>query len=102
MGQPIEVAATRFDDVVMFDTDRTITGQDGEGFGSRDDAEAGASFPAQLAQRLFAEVGGVNHVFVASNQVVVRRSGGWDQSEIDTASGVISDFFLYYPDTAAG
>jgi len=102
MGQPIEVAATRFDDVVVFDTDRSISGQDGEDFGSREDADAGATFPAQLAQRLFAGVDGVDHVFVASNQVVMRRSGQWDQPEVDAAAQVISDFFLYYPDTATG
>jgi hypothetical protein len=102
MGQPIQVAATRLDDVVMFDTDRSITGQDGAGFSSRDDAEADTDFPAQLAARLFAQVTGVDHVFIASNQVVVQRSGGWGEADIDAATQVIADFFLYYPDTPTG
>lgn len=102
MGQPIQVAATRLDDVVMFDTDRSITGQDGAGFASRDDAEAAADFPGQLAARLFTQVDGVDHVFVASNQVVVRRAGGWAETDVDVATQVIQDFFLFYPDAPSG
>ena len=100
MGQPIQVDATRLDDVALFDTDRSITGQDGAGFASAGEAEASDSFPAQLAARLFAADASVDHVFVASNQVVLRRSGGWSDGDVDTASQVISDFFLYYPESA--
>jgi hypothetical protein len=99
MGQPIQVDATRLDDVVVFDTDRSITGQDGAGFGSAAEAEASGTLPAELAGRLFAADGSVNHVFVASNQVVVRRSGGWSDGDVDAASRVISDFFLFYPES---
>lgn len=100
MGQPIEVAATRLGDVVMFDTDRSITGQDGAAFESRETAEADSSFPGQLAARLFVADGGIDHVFVASNQVVVRRSVGWSDDAVDEVGRVISDFFLFYPDAA--
>jgi hypothetical protein len=98
MGQPIKVDATRLDDVVLFDTDRSITGQDGAGFDRSEEAEA--SFPGRLAARLFAADPAANHVFVASNQVVVRRSGGWSDDDVDAASRVIADFFLYYPETS--
>ncbi len=97
MGQPIQVAATRLDDVVMFDTDRSISGQDGASFASAEEAAETAEFPAQLAARLFAGDSAVNHVFVASNQVVVRKRGGWTDDDVAAASQVIADFFLYYP-----
>lgn len=100
MGQPIQVDATRLDDVVMFDTDRSITGQDGAGFASAAAANASDIFPGRLAARLFAADSAVDHVFVASNQVVVRRSGGWSDGDVDAASRVISDFFLYYPESS--
>jgi len=99
MGQPIEiVGTTRLDDVVMFDTDRSITGQDGSGYGSLDEATATDDFPARLAARLFEGVDGVNHVFVASNGVVVRRQGGWDDAVTASAGGIITDFFIFYRD----
>lgn len=101
MGQPIQVEATQVDNVVMFDTDRSITGQDGVVFSSVDEARASDRFPAQLAARLFESDGSVDHVFVASNQVVVRRAGSWTQAGVDAAASVVADFFLFYPEDAA-
>ena len=75
MGQPIQVAATRLGDVALFDTDRSISGQDGMGFASIAEAEAASEFPAKLAARLFDADSAVDHVFAASNQVVVRPPG---------------------------
>ena len=100
MGQKIEVGSTVVDDIAMFDTDRGITGQDGVSFSSGDEL-AGEEFPTLLADRLFREVPGIDHVFVASNQVVVRRPHGWDDDVVATAAGVISSFFLFYPDEKA-
>ncbi len=95
MGQRIEVAATVVDDIAMFNTDRAITGQDGAGFGVADASDSN-TFDGQLAAKLFDGVSGIDHVFVASNQVVVRRPHGWDDHSVAAASGVISDFFLFY------
>jgi len=95
MGQSIEVAATVLDDVALFNTDRALTGQDGSSFSSDDDLD-GSDFATQLAERLFTEVPAIDHVFVASNQVVVRRPHGWDDHVVDIASRVISDLFLFY------
>ena len=102
MGQPIQVEATTLGDVVIFDTDRSITGQDGSAYASREDAAASDRFPAQLAQRIFDADSSVDHVFVASNQVVVRRSAGWTDAAVDDAADVVSRFFLYYPEAVAG
>ncbi|NND02855.1 MAG: hypothetical protein HKN91_08710 [Acidimicrobiia bacterium] len=101
MGQKIEVASTVVEDIAMFDTDRGITGQDGVSFSSGQEIAAD-DFPALLADRLFQDVPGIDHVFVASNQVVVRRPHGWDEDVVATAAGVISNFFLFYPDDTAG
>lgn len=101
MGQPIQVRATLMGDVALLDTDRSITGQDGSVYSSLDEAEESDRFPARLAARLFSSDDAIDHVFVASNQVVVRRNGGWDQTPLDAASAVVADFFLYYPDAAA-
>ncbi len=97
MGQPIQVEATQLGDVVIFDTDRSITGQDGAAYASRVEAADSDRFPARLAIELFDADGAIDHVFVASNQVVVRRSQAWTETTIDAAGQVVSDFFLYYP-----
>lgn len=95
MGQSIEVTSQVMDDVVIFDTDRAITGQDGVSYSSTQEIAA-TDFPAQLAKRLFADVSGIDHVFVASNQVVVRRPHGWDDDVVETAKQVIARFFRFY------
>ena len=97
MGQPIEISGTTVDgDVAALHTDRALTGQDGLGFPSRDHAERDASFPGDLVVRLFDGVAGIDHVFVASNQVVARRTGGWDDDALSTASRIVTDFFVFY------
>jgi len=95
MGQSIEVEATVLDDVALFNTDRAFTGQDGASFSSSEELD-GSDFPTQLAQQLFTAVPAIDHVFVGSNQVVLRRPHGWDDHVVDIASRVISDFFLFY------
>ena len=96
MGQRIEVSSTVVGESVVFDTDRSITGQDGIFYSSADEAEAGEAFPDQLAQRLFAADEATTSIFVASNTVTVTRSGGWDDGTVAAASGVVSDFFVFY------
>ena len=98
MGQRIEVSASVVEDILLLDTDRTITGQDGTEYPSRETAESDDRFPGRLAARLFQSDGSVDHVFVASNAVVVKRSGGWDDDSVASASDVVSDFFLFYPE----
>ena len=78
---------------------RVLSGQDGSVFESLADAEGSSRFPARLAARLFESDRAINHVFVGSNQIVARRSGGWHSTQVDAASTVIADFFLYYPET---
>ena len=102
MGQPIQVEATTLGDVVILDTDRSITGQDGAVYANRDDAAASDRFPAQLALRLFDADSRINHVFVASNQVVVRTDRDWTETSVNAVTDVVSDFFLYSPEAVSG
>ena len=98
MGQKIELRnATVLGDVLVIDTDRSITGQDGTSYDSVEAASDG-SFPADLATALFTGDDTVDHVFVASNQVVVKRAGGWDDGAVAGASKAVSEFFVFYAD----
>ncbi|MDH3730871.1 MAG: NifU N-terminal domain-containing protein [Acidimicrobiia bacterium] len=96
MGQQIEVTSQAIGEAAIFDTDRSITGQDGSEFGSPEEAAASDAFPNSLAQRLFAADEAISTVFVASNVVTVTRRGGWNDATLAAASGVLSDFFLFY------
>ena len=95
MGQPMQVfSKTVVDTIAMFATDRGVTGQ--EGVSVTRDAEASDEFPLSLAAELVAADDDVDHVFVASNQVVVRRGGGWDDLLLDAIAAVITGFFVFY------
>ena len=94
MGQRIEVSAVQLGSVALFSTDRSITGQDGIGF-ERGSLE-GDGPPAELARRLFDADDSINHVYVLSNTVSVRRQEEWDDDSLDDATGVISALFIHY------
>lgn len=95
MGQRIVLKdATVIGDVAIFDTDRSISGQDGDSFTSAEAAAAVESFSAQLATKVFEADADVTSVFVQSNQVVVGRSSAW--SSTDEIGGVIERFFIHY------
>ncbi len=95
MGQPIEVAEpTVLDAVAVFDTDRSLSGQDGESFVPRQGA--GDTFPAELASRIFSADPAADHVFVFSNTVSIRRRDGWDDASLASMHRLITDFFVFY------
>jgi len=96
MGMAITVRPARIvGDVAVFDTDRSVTGQDGAGFDASA-AAASTTAGALLARRLFAADAEVQHVFVASSQVVARRHGGWDDAARERGAAVIAGFFVHY------
>ena len=97
MGQVIEVEAAVVGDVVIFTTDRSITGMDGVSYAAAAEANDDLRFPGLLASRLFERDTALSSVFVASNQVVVGRDGGWDDGAVADLSSLIGDFFLFYP-----
>lgn len=96
MGQTINVESNPLDGVCVFGTDRSITGQDGAGFASPEEAAAATGFPATLATRLFESDAAIDHVYVASNDVIVRRAEGWSDDSVAAASSAISDLFRFY------
>lgn len=100
MGQRIEVSTTVVGDVLMLDTDRSITGQEGSEYNSSASADADDRFPGRLAARIFGSDAEVDHIFVGSNAVVVRRTAPWDEASVMGVSAVVGDFFLVYPGAA--
>ncbi len=98
MGQPIEVQAQIVGDIAIFDTDRSITGQDGVGFDSAETARTTAGLPARLAVQLLEGDAGLRHVFFLSNTVSARREGGWPEEAQSAAVHAIEQFFLFYRD----
>ena len=96
MGQTIEVKSTVLGDTALFDTDRSITGQDGQGFDSTVQAGADPTAAGRLAAQVFETDAGIDRVFVLSNQVTVRRDGGWNDEAVDGAAAAIRDAFVFY------
>jgi hypothetical protein len=88
--QPVVVG-----DVVIFETDRSLTSMAGAGFESQQAAEDASGFAADLARRMYAADEALTQVYVYSNTIVARRDGGWDDG-LDAASRIVEEFFLYY------
>jgi hypothetical protein len=94
MGQDVEIRkTTAFGDVLVIDTDRSFTGQDGHTI-SRDSERHGV--PGRLADRLFALDLDIDHVYILQNTVTVRRSGGWDEDSAGVVSDVTASSLRYY------
>ena len=96
MGQLITVTGTIAGDSAIFEADRSISGQDGGAFESLEETVDDPTFPALLAAEVFKADSTVTRVFSGSNGVVVRRTGGWSQSEMDRIRSVIEQFFVFY------
>jgi hypothetical protein len=96
VGQRIEVRPTVVGDAAIFDTDRSITGQDGTSYTSPEEAADDRRFPGKLANELFATDEMTKSVWIASNTVVVTRDTGWPDPVLEAATNTISTFFLHY------
>ena len=94
MGQDVEIRDTvQMGDVLIIDTDRSFTGQDGHSLSP--DSE-GDGVPGVLASRLFDLGLGIDHVFVLQNLVTVRRPGGWDEDLAGSVVDVTHRFLRFY------
>jgi len=103
VGQRIEVdSTTLIDDTAVFSTNRSLTGTDGEGFTSREEASSSDTFPARLASELFEADDALTRVYVDQNVLVVARSAAWDDTSTTATERLIEDFFLFYPEEPAG
>ena len=96
MGQRIEVRPTIVGDTAIFDTDRSITGQDGTSYLAAEDAATDERFPGRLATQLFEADDSVASVWIASNTIVIRRNDDWTDATGASTAETIATFFLYY------
>lgn len=96
MGQNVEInRSVVMDDVLLVDTDRSFTGQDGHTITPGSD---GRGVPGLLARRLFGLDVGIDHIYVLQNTVTVRRPGGWDEATAEAVVDVVHSFLRFYPD----
>jgi hypothetical protein len=99
MGQTIEIKkVTTIGRVLVVDTDRSLTGQDGESFTGKQTAGQVDTFPARLAVRLFEGDSEVDYVHVMSNTVSIRRRTDWDAASKAASEELVAEFFRVYPD----
>lgn len=96
MGQNVEIRNTVvMGDVLMIDTDRSLTGQDGQVLTPDLNGEG---VPRLLAERLFGLGLGIDHMYVLQNTVTVRRPGGWDDESSRAVTDITHAFLRYYTD----
>lgn len=94
MGQNVEIKDTvTMGEVLIVDTDRSFTGQDGQVIAA---GEEGLGVPGDLARRLFELDLDIDHVFVLQNTVTVRRPGGWNEESAGRVTDVTHLFLRYY------
>lgn len=94
MGQNVEIKSTvELGEVLIVDTDRSFTGQDGHVITPDDE---GQGVPGILARRLFDLGLGIDHVFVLQNTVTVRRPGGWDEDSAGVVGDTTAGFLRFY------
>ena len=97
MGQTVIVKEVKeLDDVLLLDTDRSFTGQDGIAMSP---ANGGRGVPGALAGELFDLGLGIDHVYVLQNIVTVRRSGGWDGESRAAVTSTVERFLLFYDES---
>lgn len=98
MGQTIEInGSRRVGDVVIIDTDRSLSGQDAESYTPGHTTES-TTFPARLAERLFEADPNIDRVHVLSNAISIQRAEGWTEEAEGIVADVVIAFFRFYPD----
>jgi hypothetical protein len=94
MGQTVEIrSVAEVGELLLLDTDRSLTGQDGY---EMSPDEPGSAVPGRLAERLFGLDTGIDHVFVLQNTITVRRPGGWDESTLAGVKDEVQSFLRFY------
>jgi hypothetical protein len=94
MGQDVVIKdLVSLGDVIVIDTDRSFTGQDGQ---ASIQSSLADGIPGLLSERLFGLGLGIDRVFVQQNTVTVRRPGGWDGPATDLVAEETSTFLRFY------
>ena len=97
MGQKIEMKITKFNKNVIFDLNRSLSGQDGVTYYNIAHASLTNEVSAQLALKLFQFSNEIDNIFIQSNVVTVNfiSNIGTAVSEYEKQ---IEEFFLHYKD----
>lgn len=97
MGQKIELKTTKFNKNVIFDLNRSLSGQDGITYHNITQASLTDEVSAQLALRLFQFSSDIENIFIQSNVVTVNFSTNIGTA-VEEYEKQIEDFFLFYKD----
>ena len=95
MGQKIEVKTTSFNKNIIFDLNRSLSGQDGITYHNIAEASLHEEVGAQLAMKLFKYSQDIESIFIQSNIVTVNFDKNLGIG-IEEFSKQIEDFFLFY------
>ncbi len=94
MGQTVLInKVVEMGDLLLIDTDRSFTGQDGAALTPDSPGDA---VPGKLAERLFELDPSIDYVYVLQNAVTVRRAGDWDDASKTAALAMVESFLLFY------
>ena len=95
MGQMIEVKSTKLNKTIIFDLNRSVSGQEGMTFHNISEASLIPDVSGQLALKLFQETNDIETIFIQSNIVTVNfnRNLGSDISEVEET---LKNFFVFY------
>jgi len=97
MGQIIEVKSTKLNKTIIFDLNRSVSGQEGMTFHNISEASLIPDVSGQLALKLFQEIEDIETIFIQSNIVTINfyRNIGNDASDIENT---LKNFFIFYKD----
>ena len=97
MGQKIELKTTQFGKNVIFDLNRSLSGQDGETYHNIAHSSLTNEISAQLAMKLFQFSNDIENIFIQSNVVTINFTKNMGTAVTDFEK-LIEDFFLFYGD----
>ena len=95
MGQKIELQTTSFNKNIIFDLNRSLSGQDGITYHNIADASLHEEVSAQLALKLFQFSEDIDSIFIQSNIVTVNFDKNMGTG-VEEFSKQIENFFLFY------
>ena len=95
MGQKIELKTTSFNKNIIFDLNRSLSGQDAITYHIIADASLHEELSAQLALKLFKFSEDIESIFIQSNIVTVNFDKNMGTG-VEEFSKQIENFFLFY------
>ncbi len=97
MGQKIELKTTKFSKNIIFDLNRSLSGQDGVTYHNIAHASLTDEVSAQLALKLFQFSNDIDNIFIQSNVVTINFVSNIGTA-VEDYEELIQDFFLFYKD----